>query len=250
MPLIDDLIASAEYPDAIVNDVRVGVTWTAVVSEHCGLAKTYGIPVAHKVRIRDAGNMIGKKAIDLAEYAKSWNQVEASIGVAALNSMIGPKGSLEGNGLKLFKEKAIGKHAVMVGRFPISIEEISASAKEFWILELNPAIVNPEGRVLPVTAAPTVLSTADVVAVTGSTLINQSLEYFLSLCKQAFTIVLGPSTPMLDVLYDYGANVIAGTEVLRPEGVLAVLSQGGGRIHPRTFGDDIQFRMMRASDQD
>ena len=90
--------------------------------------------------------------------------------------MVEPKGSTEGNGLQLFKEKTVGKRAVMVGRFPVAIGDIAASAKEFWVLELNPAIVNPDDRILPVTAAPSVLPTADVVAVTGSTLINHSLE--------------------------------------------------------------------------
>ena len=69
MSMIEDLIANVDHPDAVVQDVRVGVTWTGVVSARCGLAKTYGIPVAHKVRIRDAGRLIGKKAIELAEYA-------------------------------------------------------------------------------------------------------------------------------------------------------------------------------------
>jgi uncharacterized protein (DUF4213/DUF364 family) len=244
MQLIDDLIANVDYPDAIVRDVRVGVTWTGVLSERCGLAKTYGIPVAHKVRIRDAGKLIGKRAIELAEYAKSWNQVEASIGVAALNSMLEPKGQIADNALHLFKEKAVGKRAVMVGRFPVSIDDIVMAAKEFWIIELNPTLVDPADHILPVTAAPSVLPKAEVVAITGSTLINQSLEHFLTLCEQAFTIVLGPSTPMLETFFRYGVNVIAGTEVVDPEPVLRVISQGGGRIHPRTFGDDIRFRML------
>lgn len=148
--------------------------------------------------------------------------------------------------MDLFKERLRGKRAVMVGRFPVEVAELAQSAADFWILELNPALVNPEERVLPVTAAPSILSAAEVVAVTGSTLITQSLEYYLSLCPTAYTIVLGPSTPLSEVLFRYGVNVVAGTEVVNPDALLAVISQGGGRIHPSTFGNAIRYRMMTA----
>jgi uncharacterized protein (DUF4213/DUF364 family) len=244
MSLLDDLIAGVDYPDAIVKDVRVGITWTAVVSERFGLAKTYGIPSAHSVHVRDSGKLVGKRAVDLAQYAKSWNQLEASIGVAALNSMIQPKGVIEENALDLFKNKAVGKRAVMVGRFPVAMDELIDTAEDFCIVELNPALVDVEEQVLPVMAASSVLPAAEVVAITGSTLITQSLEYYLSLCRQAFIIVLGPSTPMSDVLFRYGASVVAGTEIVSPDIVMSVLSEGGGRLHPSTFGDDIRYRLM------
>jgi uncharacterized protein (DUF4213/DUF364 family) len=244
MSLIDDLITSVDFPDAVVKDVRVGVTWTAVVSERCGLAKTYGVPVAHSTRVRDAGMLIGKSARELARYAESPVQIEASIGVAALNSMIEPRGEIAGNALSLFKEMGVGKRAVMVGLFHTSIDRLVATCEEFWIIEQNPALIDEANHILPPTAAVSVLPRADVVAITGSTLVNHSLEPLLGLCPQAFIIVLGPSTPMLPVLHQYGANVVAGTEVLNVEPVLAQISQGGGRIHPRTFGDNIRFRMM------
>jgi uncharacterized protein (DUF4213/DUF364 family) len=244
MALIDDLIGAVEYPDAVAKHVRVGVTWTAVVSEKFGLAKTYGIPSARSVHIRDAGKLTGKPAAELAQYATSWNQLEASIGVAALNSMIEPKGVIEENALDVFRNKAVGKRAVMVGRFPVELDELIDTAEDFCIIEMNPALVDVEEQVLPVMAVPTVLPAAEVVAITGSTLITQSLEYYLSLCRQAYTIILGPSTPMSEVLFRYGADVVASTEIINPDVVLSVLSQGGGRLHPSTLGDDIRYRMM------
>jgi uncharacterized protein (DUF4213/DUF364 family) len=88
MKLIYDLIAYASCNDAPVRDVRVGVSWTGVWSKYCGLAKTYDIPVAHGNYTRDMGRLTQKTALDLAEYSHSWNLVEVSIGVAAINSMI------------------------------------------------------------------------------------------------------------------------------------------------------------------
>jgi len=246
MSLIDDLIAGVDYPDAVVRDVRVGVGWTAVLSARCGVAKTYGIHSTQHVRIPGAGELIGLPAIEMAQFARSLNQLEASLGVAALNSMIEPKGEIGANAMDLFKEKLRGKRAVMVGRFPVEIRELVEAATDFWILELNPALIDESERVLPVTAAPSVLSTAEVVALTGSTLVTQSLEYYLSLCRNAYTIVLGPSTPLSEVLFRYGADVVAGIEVVNPDAVLAVISQGGGRMHPSAFGKTIRYRMLTA----
>ena len=92
MKLIDDLISAVGENSALVEDVRVGVSWTAVMGKYCGVAKTYGVPVAHGNYTKDMGRLTEKTTLELAEYAKSWNLIEASIGVAAINSMIEPKG--------------------------------------------------------------------------------------------------------------------------------------------------------------
>lgn len=89
--LIDDLIAVARANDGPVKDVRVGVSWTAVHGRCCGLAKTYGIPVKHNNYTRNMGNLTQMTTLELAKYAQSWNLVEASIGVAAIMSMVPPK---------------------------------------------------------------------------------------------------------------------------------------------------------------
>ena len=88
MNLIDDLIASLR-DDVAVQSVQVGVHWTAVCSRHCGLASTLvgNQPHGH-AKVRDVGRLHFKSAHELAEYARSDNLLEASIGVAAINSLI------------------------------------------------------------------------------------------------------------------------------------------------------------------
>ena len=92
MKLIDELIESGRENDSPVRDVRAGVSWTGVHGKYGGVCKTYGIPVAHGNYTKDMGELISKTTLELAEYAKSWNLVEASIGVAALNSLMKPRG--------------------------------------------------------------------------------------------------------------------------------------------------------------
>ena len=68
---------------------------------------------------------------------------------------------------------------------------------------------------------------ADVVALTGSALINGTLDGLLALCRpDALVMVLGPSTPLSPVLFDHGATFISGTRVVNEDAVLRTVGQG------------------------
>ena len=246
MKLIDDLISAVSENNAPVKDVRVGVSWTGVLGKHCGLAKTYGIPVPHGNYTRNLGRLTKETTLDLAEYIKSWNLIEASIGLASINSMVTPKGRVNVNALDIIIEEGKNKKITMVGKFP-RIQEIRSSAKELWILELDPYLVNPNLGILPATAAEYVISESDMVAITGSALINKSMEHLLELCRadNLYTIILGPSTPMCDVLFDYGADMLAGVEVIDADGLLKKISQSGGMISSKVCKNEIVFRVMK-----
>jgi len=245
MKLIDDLISVLGKNDAPVKDVRVGVSWTGVLGKYCGLAKTYGVPVAHGNYTRDMGRLTEKTTLELAEYTKSWNLIEASIGVAAINSMVEPKGDIGVNALDIILERGKDKKITMVGTFPL-IPEIRSVAKELWVLELDPYQLNPNLGILTETSAEYIIPESDIVVITGSTLINKSMERLLelSILGKAYTIILGPSTTMSEVLFDYGANMLAGVEVADPEATLKKISQSGGMINTKVCKNEIVFRIM------
>jgi len=92
MKLIDDLISDLSNvdTDAKIRDVHVGYTWIGVLSRNCGVAKNLG--ERHDYMVRNIGKLTEKTASELAEYLKSWNMIEAGIGLAAVNSMIAPRG--------------------------------------------------------------------------------------------------------------------------------------------------------------
>jgi uncharacterized protein len=245
MQLIDDLIGAVRENSAPASDVRVGISWTGVYGKYCGVAKTYGIPFKHGNYTRDMGRLTDKTTLELAEYARSWNLVEASIGVAAVNSMIKPQGKADINAIDSIMEMGIDKKIVMVGQFPM-IDEIRAISRELWVLEADPFLINPKEGIITEEAAEFLIPDSDIVIITGSTLINKSLERFLRLSKaaKAYTIIMGPSTPMCDVLFDYGADLLAGVEIAQPEKLLQKISQSGGMINSKVCKSEVIFRVM------
>jgi len=234
MNLINDLINDLNKKTK-VKDVRIGLHWTAIKSKYCGLAMTIP-PAYHKCFITNCGNLTTKSILSLAEYAKSWNLTEASIGIAAINSLIKPGGKRINIFDFIYNEFNERKNKiVIVGHFPDKNIDTLREIGDVQILERS----QQKGD-FPDTAAEYLLPKADIVLMSGTTIINKSAERLLELGKNSFTVVFGPSTPMSDVLFKYGADVIGGARVKNPENVMKKVSEGA---HTRDLMDDMEFLM-------
>jgi uncharacterized protein (DUF4213/DUF364 family) len=215
--LIEDLLQSVSGADYETKGVYVGLHWTAVESRFVGMAHTY--KTHEKVELADSGGLAGRGVLELAGRLKSDEPLEASLGLAALNSLIGPAGS-KANALEIILEKAPGKAVTIIGRFPFNSQVVEAAGKAF-ILEIDPR----EGE-LPASDAPRVIPQSDIAVITATALINHTISDLLDLSKNAFTIVLGPSTPMNDVLFDHGVDVVAGIKVVDKPALVDSVVQG------------------------
>lgn len=224
MTIIRDLLDILTH-DEPVRSVVVGAHWTMVCSRYCGLATTINPTTPHdqQVLVREAGSLHQKHARQLAEYALSGNRLEAGIGIAAINSLIDVdvKHVTEMNASEVLAERGRGKNVALVGHFPF-IPLLRRTAGQLFVIEQNPS----EGD-YPADQAPDLIPKADVVAITGSALINHTLDGLLELCRPgALVIVLGPSTPLSPVLFEHGVDIIAGSLVTEKEVVHHYVSQG------------------------
>lgn len=221
MKVINDLISSLDK-DSVVQEVYSCVLWTAVMTQHWGLASSFRQGHPCQGRIRGVGEMRGKPAIELAEYALSDNLLEASIGMATINSLIDIDETKcsDDNAGDILVEKGRGKNIVVVGHFPFT-ERLKKVAKKLWVLEQK-----PRGEDLPAEAAEEILPQADVVGLTGTSLINHTFEDLMSLCKNKFVVMVGPTSPLSPILFDHGVDVISGIKVTRPERMLACITEG------------------------
>jgi uncharacterized protein (DUF4213/DUF364 family) len=221
--ILDDLInnISADVP---VRSILVGVHWTVVCSCHCGMAATLMDNHVHgHSQVRDVGHLHGKSARDLSEYARSDNPLEASIGVATINSLLDVDESqaVEINAVEVLIENGCGKKVALVGHFPF-IPRLRPDVGRLWVIEQCPA----EGD-YPAEAAVDLIPQADVVAITSSALINHTLEGLLALCRpEALLMMLGPSTPLSPILFEYGVTILSGSRVVDEGAVLRTVAQG------------------------
>ena len=223
MSILDDLITTLP-DDIVVRSVHVGAHWTMVCSRHCGLASTLvdNQPHGHS-KVRDVGRLHLKSAHELAEYARSDNLLEASIGVAAINSLLEVDESqiVEVNASEILLQRGRGKHVALVGHFPF-IAQLRTSARELWVIEQQPTADE-----YPAEAAADLIPQAEVIAITSSALINHTLDGLLALCNlQALVMLLGPSTPLAPVLFKYGVSLLSGAQVSDETAALGTLCQG------------------------
>ena len=224
MKILEDLIASLRE-DAPVREVLVGPFWTAVWSRACGLASTV-MPEEHEhgaTFVGGSGELAGSSALGLCHLAFSDSMLEAGIGMAAINSLldVDEKRCEELNAGQLLIERGQGKRVALVGHFPF-VSALREAAARLWVLELRPRPGDVGAE-----EAQAAVPEADIVAITGSAFINHTVERLLSLCQpESFVVVLGPTTPLSPVLFDYGVDVISGTRVVDPELALRCLSEG------------------------
>ncbi len=223
MSILDDLLSNLSM-DAPVRSVLVGAHWTVVCSRHCGMAATLLDDHHHgHSQVKDVGCLHTKSARELAEYARSENLLEASIGVAAINSLLDVDESqaVEINAVEVLMEHGRGKNVALVGHFPF-IPRLRPSVGQLWVIEQHPI----EGD-YPAEAAPNLIPQADVVAITSSALINHTLDGLLALCRpEALVMMLGPSTPLSPLLFNHGVSILSGSRVVDESPVLLTVSQG------------------------
>ena len=229
MKILDDLTSSLSE-NSVVHGVYACVFWTAVLSKHCGLASTFHEEHPYHRAVRDVGNLTHKSALELAEYAKSDNILEASIGMAAINSLIDIDETrcVEENAFDILARKGSNKNIAVVGHFPWT-PKLRNIAKKLWVIEQS-----PQQGDLPADAAEEILPQANVIGITGTSLINHTLEKLLDLSKGRFVVMIGPTSPLSPILFDYGMDVIAGVKVVEPEKTIRSISEGA--IFPQVEG--------------
>jgi len=164
-----------------------------------------------------------RSALELAALLRSESPVEASIGMAAVNALleVDEEACVVINAEEVIIEKGAAKKVAIVGHFPF-IPRVRRVVGTLWVLEQRPREDD-----LPAEAAPEIIPQADVVAITGTALINHTFEELVALCRpEVYVLVLGGSAPLSSLLFDYGADAIAGTRVIDVPAVLRAVSQG------------------------
>lgn len=206
--------------DAPVLSTAMGEQWCLADTE-AGLGLAMHTPGASIPPLYPAG-LAGLSLSQAAQAVKSWNLEEASFGLAAMNAFYNTPDRLAGlpdyghyaDGLD-FTGMTVGIVGHMRG--PTGLRE---KAKQVYILERS-----PQPGDYPDSACELLLPRCDLVIITGSSLINKTLPRLLALCRNAYTILTGPSVPLCPALLDFGLDRLSGLVVTQREVMISHVRQ-------------------------
>ncbi|MDY0040440.1 MAG: DUF364 domain-containing protein, partial [Desulforhabdus sp.] len=174
---VQEIIAGERGHLVAVQSVRMGIaTW----------AVHHPVPIQNVPLIQARGS-----ARVLARSILSEDPMEATIGLASLNSMLPSPPAHQLQSIKaqeLIVRCGRGKKVAVIGHFPF-VEELADEFSHLWILEKSPRPGDIKAE-----EAPHILPLADLVAISATTLANGTLAEILSCCStMAKKVMLGPS---------------------------------------------------------
>jgi uncharacterized protein (DUF4213/DUF364 family) len=190
------------------------------------------------------GKFRGRPAFDLTQEALGENGIRRAVGIAALNALADtcwrrrphPDTELQ-LGIDAFDATEIypGDRVVVVGAFVPFLRELKRRRQSYLVLEQDPATLKAEELPFfrPAEQAAAVVPQADVLLITGTTLINDTLEELLTLASPAASVTMvGPTVTMLpDAFLRRGADVLGTVRITAPEEFLDILAEGGSGYH-------------------
>jgi len=259
-------LASAEPAEPTVERVVVGLYFTGVKlsTGHVGACATPSKSATSAACCPDAGHasplpgtLRGRRALDLVGETQHPDGVRRAVGIAAMNALAAlcwdrrphPDMTLEA-GIDAFAAADIrpGQQVVIVGAFVPFLRELKRRQQPYLVLERNPGALKPDELPFyrPAAEAATVVPQADVLLITGTTLLNDTIDPILAAARpDATKVVVGPTVGLVpDAYLRRGCDVLGGIRVTRPDAFLDVLAEAGAGHH--FFGRSAEKIVLRA----
>jgi len=133
----------------------------------------------------------------------------------------------------------------VIGAFVPILRKLKGLECNWRVIEQDPKTLKSDemDHFIPADRSEETVAAADVLIVTGVTLVNHTLEDILKVARpDAEIAVVGPTASMLpDVLFERGVRVVGGVRVKQPDDLLDVLAAGGSGYH---FFDNLAPRIV------
>lgn len=217
-----------EIYDALINGIPDELKTDEII---CGYPHTYvrsgegsGIAGIRLVETRMpmfTKDLLGLPLREVATCIKSWNFIEASVGLAAINAYYNNPQVARKNGVEFSEAKRVedrmndpfimsqnevrGKKVAVIGHFPY-LNRLMEPICDLAIIEADPG----EGD-YPMSASEYILPECDYVYITSSCLVDKTLPRLLELSGNAKRVTLvSPGTPLAPQLFDFGLGLSPG----------------------------------------
>jgi uncharacterized protein (DUF4213/DUF364 family) len=245
---IKDLREALDGHHLTVTDVRIGVFYTAaqlsdgstgVAFTPRGLSDTVCCPKSASAA-PPAGKLAGRDAWELALYAQASMPLRRAVGVAVLNALsaaaVKHHGILGGQAVAGLDALAAAEvqpddRVAMVGGFVPFIKALKGRVRDLWVIDKHPEALKEDELAFwrSPEQAVDVLSQADVVIITGSSLVEGGIDELLQAAANARRVVLtGPTaSPWPPTFFERGVDVLGGIDIADGKRMLQVVSEGG-----------------------
>jgi len=246
-------ILGPELDEIVVERVVVGLFFTGVKLTN-GSAGSCATPIktipeavccpSSAMAMPFPGKLAGRRAADLAREALSGHGIRRAVGIATVNALADccwqrrPHPDVELRpGVDAFDATEIrnGDKVVVVGAFVPFLKELKRRGQAFLVLEQDSATLKADELPFfrPAEQAAEILPEADVVLITGATLVNNTLEDLLALVRPETRVtIVGPTVGMLpDAFLARGADVLGCVKITDADAFLDLLAEGGSGYH-------------------
>jgi len=193
-------------PPLPVRDVCIGLNNVAVKSRYLGLATTLSNNVNELPLCDKNKELTDLSSSDLARFALSDELLKASVGMAAINSALERYNDKirEINAKDILSDKGKNRSVAVIGHFPFV--DAAHGFKRLFVFEKQPHPGDYTEADIP-----QYLPEAELVAISSTTLTNHSLANILKYVHEnAFVLLVGPTTPISPVLFDYCIDALCG----------------------------------------
>ncbi len=224
-----------------IKDVRIGLSYTGVLlsNDLLGLSYSFAEEKGSCCEIiEESGDLIGEKAIDVAEYINDPFAITASLGLATMNAVFNQWVEEKGDILE-FLELRDDDSLGMVGDFRPLVSKLNKDI-DLFVFERKPH----DYDLYPEYAVEEILPEVDVAIISATTIVNKTIDHLLDLCEDARKVALvGPTTPMAeDVFVSKNVDFLAGSVINDNETALEIISQGGGTRSLKRVSEKVNKR--------
>ncbi len=194
---------------------------------HAGVESHNGLGIAEPMfydlrKPMISTNLEGAPLREVAACVRSWNFNEAAVGLAAINAYYNNIEVARSAGVNIVESLHVedrvfdpfimsqhairGKKVTVVGHFP-HILQLLAPICDLRIVTVH----DPYQDDYPFPAVEYLLPESDYVYISSSTLVDKTMPRLLELSRNAaFTTIVGPSTTLAPLFFEYGADDLSG----------------------------------------
>ena len=227
--IVSKLLEQLPTPCPCLEDLHIFKHWVIVKAARPAMATLFYQHVSNDSIVYDSylGDLLGLPVDEIVKMlSASDDPLRMGVVMAALNaSLPTPEGIFYGNAVEPFKELIKTCPSCFIGRF----HQAAIWREQGYpvnIVELNPR----EGDI-HWNESHNVLREAEIVFITGLTLINSTFRAVIDRTKRArYRVLLGPTVPCSTILFNHGVHMLGTTSIADVAAAIRYCQLGGTSI--------------------